>query len=456
MNESDLISEWVRTELGGQVAAIERQTRWRPNWLVDAIIDGQDTDLMVRGHRIDSPLVLPLHHEMTFQDLLHRNGIPVPRVYGWIEALPAYVMERVPGRPDFVESTRAQRDAVMTEYMQILARIHALDVDEFVEAGITRATPESTPASVGMACFERLFRQTKRRPDPFVEFALGWLRRNPLPTNTREAPVVWDSGQFHHRDGRITALLDLEIGHIGDPMMDLAAFRMRDTVLNFGDFDELYGIYADAAGVELDMAAIQHHHLAFTLTNELAFHGALAAPTPGSAYMTNLQWCTETNLHAVEAFAELLGYDLDEAIEVPEPAQFGNEIAFRHLVQTLGSVAIDEPFARYEVRNSFRLARHLVRRQEIGALLDAQDLDDLTPLLGHRPADVSTADAELEQYVLSDGGRHDEALVQLFYRRFLRANAVLGPAGSAMTVHRKVQPFKHLRSSDQAAGATRR
>jgi hypothetical protein len=240
--------------------------------------------------------------------------------------------------------------------------------------------------------------------------------------------------------------LDLEIGHIGDPMMDLAAFRMRDTVLNFGDFDDLYGIYAEAAGTDLDMAAIQHHHLAFTLTNELAFHGALADPAPGSAYMTNLQWCTETNLHAVEAFAELLGYDLDDAVDLPEPAAFPDETAFRHLAATLGTVTVDEPFARYEVRNSFRLTRHLLRRQEIGVQLDQQDLEDLAPLLGHRPPDVESANAELEHFVLRDDGRHDEALVQLFYRRFLRANAVLGPAGSAMTVHRKVQPFKDFSS----------
>ena len=441
MSEIDLIRGWVRTDLDGEVIAIERQTRWRPNWLVDAEVDGRRLELMVRGHRIDSPLVFPLHHEMTFQDLLYRNGIPVPRVYGWLDELPAYVMDRVAGRPDFADSTLVERDAVMAEYMQILARIHALDVDEFEAAGITRAASPSTPNSVGMAYFEKLYRQTKRRPDPFVEFALGWLRRNPLPANGREAPIVWDSGQFHHREGKITALLDLEIGHIGDPMMDLAAFRMRDTVLNFGNFDELYRIYAEAAEIDLDMAAIQHHHLAFTLTNELAFHGALAEPAPGSAYMTNLQWCTETNLHSVEAFAELLGYDLDETIDLPEPAQFASDVAFRHLVQTLGSVTVDEPFARYEIRNSFRLARHLLRRQEIGALLDEQDLDDLVPLLGHRPTDIPTADAELEDFVLADNGRHDEALVQLFYRRFLRANAVLGPAGSAMTVHHKVQPF---------------
>jgi aminoglycoside phosphotransferase (APT) family kinase protein len=437
----DLIRRWVSTTLGGTVRDLRRQPRWRPNWLLDVEIDGRPVELMVRGQRVDSPLVFPLRHEMTFQDLLYRRDIPVPRVYGWIDELPAYVMERIPGRPDFADSTTAERDAVMAEYMRILARIHALSVDEFAAAGITRASAPDTPGSVGMAHFEKLYRGTKRRPDPFLEFALGWLRRNPLPGNGREAPVVWDSGQFHHRDGRITGLLDLEIGHIGDPMMDLAAFRMRDTVLNFGDFDTLYAIYAEAGGVELDMAAIRHHHLAFTLTNELAFHGALAEPAPGSAHMTNLQWCTETNLHAVEAFAETLGYDLDDDVQVPQATRFSDRVAFAHLVRTLGSVTIDEPFARYEVRNAFRLARHLLRRQEIGALLDEQDLDDLVPLLGHRQVNVEAANAELEDFVLADHGRHDQPLVQLFYRRFLRTNAALGPAGSAMTVHRKVQSF---------------
>ena len=35
--------------------------------------------------------------------------------------------------------------------------------------------------------------------------------------------------------GKILAVLDLELGHIGDPMMDLAAWRMRDTVVGYGD-----------------------------------------------------------------------------------------------------------------------------------------------------------------------------------------------------------------------------
>ena len=57
--------------------------------------------------------------------------------------------------------------------------------------------------------------------------------------------MVWDSGQFHHVDGHFTTVMDVEIGHLGDPMMDLAAWRMRETVIPFGDFNELYDRYGE-------------------------------------------------------------------------------------------------------------------------------------------------------------------------------------------------------------------
>ena len=133
------------------------------------------------------------------------------------------------------------------------------------------------------------------------------------PTATgRETPIVWDSGQFHHADGRIVAVLDLELAHLGDPMMDLAGWRMRDTVIPFGNFAELYDRYAELTGAPVDLDAIQIHHFFFTLTNQLAFGAALRDPQPDSDFMTNLQWCSETNLFGTEALGEYLGIELPD------------------------------------------------------------------------------------------------------------------------------------------------
>jgi hypothetical protein len=150
-----------------------------------------------------------------------------------------------------------------------------------------------------------------------MEFCLGWWRRHPPRSRGRETPVVWDSGQFHHSRGHLVAVLDVELGHLGDPMMDLAGWRMRDSVLGFGDFPAIYARYEQLTGEPVDLQAIQLHHIAFTFSNALSFSHTLKAAPAQTDYATNLQWCTETNLFATEAIAEYLGLELPavEAIE---------------------------------------------------------------------------------------------------------------------------------------------
>jgi len=252
--------------------------------------------------------------------------------------------------------------------------------------------------------------------------------------------VVWDAGQFHHANGRITALLDLELGHLGDPLMDLAGLRMRDTVIGYGNLAALYDRYAELRGEPVDLAAVKHHHLAFTLSNQLAYHTALADPPADSDYMTNMNWCSETNLFAVEALAEILGVEL-EGVEVPEARVSPVALAQMQLVRALRTIEAADEFGQYRLRGAFRLARHLQRFDEIGDALVAADLDDLQRLLGRRPASWQQGDAELERFVLADAGRHDLELLHLFHRRCGRYKMLCGPAGSAMATHRAIQRF---------------
>jgi hypothetical protein len=303
------------------------------------------------------------------------------------------------------------------------------------------AIPEQS-GTFGMSRYERVFRSVKRRPDPFVEFSLAWLRRNRPVSHGRESAIVWDSGQFHHHDGRVAAVLDLEIGHIGDPMMDLAAWRMRDTVIGFGRFADLYARYEQLSGTEVDLAAVQRHHFAFALTNQLAFSAALRHPPTESDLMTNLQWCCETNLFATEALAEILGIELP-TVDMPAPGESRGGVALAHLVANLRTVDVDDEYLRYKLRTMFRLARHAARADEIGDAVSADDLDDLHELFGHRPVSWLEGEAELERFVLEhdDTSSYDERLTALFHRRHLRAQMLLGPAGSAMARHARIQSF---------------
>ena len=436
------VVRWLEANVGSKVVAIEMQPRWRPVWFASVERDGEVLEICVRGDRQDARIGFTLEHEMTLQRLLGERGIPVAHVHGWCDEPRAYAMDVVPGENHFANASDEERDAVMDDYMRILAEVHALDVEPFAEAGLIRAPRPEDAGRIGMQTYETAYRAAKKRPDPHLEFCLSFIARNPLrvPEGGRESVIVWDSGQFHHAGGRIQALLDLEIGHIGDPMMDLAGFRMRDSILGYGSFDGLYRAYERHSGKAIDLAAIQHHHLCFTLSNQLAFHAALAEPPPGSDYMTNVQWCAETNIYAVEALAEIVGVELEEP-ELPERRVTPEATGHAHLVRGLRHFEASDENMAHDVRIAFRLARHLQRAAEIGDAVVEANLDDMAPLLGFRPRTWQEGDAELERFVLEDGGRHDAELIRLFHRRTHRYLMLLGPAGSAMSRHNPIPGF---------------
>ena len=144
----DRVEASVGTALGVRVLAVRRQARWRPTWFVDAERDGAPFPLVVRGARVDTEL-FPLEHEVTFHRILESHGIAVPTIHGWLDDLGAVVLERVPGKPDFDGVDPAARDTIVDEYLQLLASVHALDVQQFVDAGIFHPGPDEDPAFIG-------------------------------------------------------------------------------------------------------------------------------------------------------------------------------------------------------------------------------------------------------------------------------------------------------------------
>ncbi len=436
------IAQWLAAHFGGEVVAISRQPRWRPVWFATVRAGGAEREVCVRGERTDTRLVFDLDHEMRFQNVAAELGLPVAAVHGWIDDPRAYVMDRVPGRADFAGVDEATRRTVVDEYIGALARLHAAPVEAFLAAGIEHAVSPAGSARYGLDKMRAIYVRQKEHPDPFLEWALGWVDRHQPDSGGRVAPVVWDSGQFHHHDGHFLTFMDFELAHLGDPMLDLAALRMRDSVIPFGDFDAFYDRYAELSGTEPDREAIERHHIAFTLSNELAFSHTLRADLPGTDLSTNFQWCTETNIYATEAIADYLGVELRD-VEPPEPAPSRARVAHQNLVRTLRSARTDDPVLRYELRGAFRVAQHLARVDEIGAAVDAADLDDIAAVLGHRPVDWVSAQEELERFVLADRhlGAHDRELLVLFHRMNRRAQQLNGPLGSAMARHNPIQRF---------------
>jgi hypothetical protein len=212
-------------------------------------------------------------------------------------------------------------------------------------------------------------------------------------------------------------------------------------VIDYGPLDDLYRRYEDITGDGVDLAAVEYQHFAFAITTQLAYHRGLVEPTPDSDLMTYMQWCSESNLYAVEALAGFVGIGL-EKVDLPDASPSPAAVAHRHLVDSLRAMEGSDERSAYQLRIAFRLARHLQRVDEIGAALTQCDLDDVAAVIGHRPSSWVESERELERFVIRAAPQSDSTLIRLFHRRLERQRALLGPAGSAMARHNPLQPLR--------------
>ncbi len=168
--------------------------------------------------------------------------VPVPPVF-WCDAegeflpYPALIYGFAPGvtKPDQGASGVSGLGTVLPaplradlapQFVDLLARIHRHDYSgDALDAFEHPATGTTQCAEWGVNWWERVWTEDCEEDVPMMHLAAAWLRRN-LPVLDRASVVHSDyrTGNFLYteHDRRITALLDWELGRIGDRHQDLA------------------------------------------------------------------------------------------------------------------------------------------------------------------------------------------------------------------------------------------
>jgi aminoglycoside phosphotransferase (APT) family kinase protein len=110
-------------------------------------------------------------------------------------------------------------------------------------------------------------------PHPVFEAAFRWLEIN-RPESTSECLVHGDYrlGNIMVNDQGLTAILDWELAHIGDPMEDLGWLCVRAwrfggafPAAGLGSYDELFDAYASVTGVRPDPDVVRWWEILGTL-----------------------------------------------------------------------------------------------------------------------------------------------------------------------------------------------
>ena len=415
---------WVEAATGGRVVRVERQPRWRPAWFLDVDIDGTVVPLYFRGDRgsLDHG-VYPLEHEYRALGVLHEYGIPVPRLYGFCDAPRGMLLERMPGRANLLTETDDDlRTAALDDYIGWLARMHGLDTAPFEAAGLAPASAD--PAMADFPKWEATYRSKKLRPEPLIEFVIGWLKRN-RPTAVRPAAFVsGDSGQFLFDQGKVTAVIDLELCFLGDPAHDLACMRLRDLAEPLGDLRPALRRYEQAIGEPLDDALVDFHTVRFAICTPMSVAHVVAAPPPDVDLVRYLVWYVQFGRVALEVIAARLGITLP-APSLTSAVVSRHSVGYGALAAALHDVAPPDSQQQFRLDVAMRLTDYLRRAEAVGSAHDGADLDVAAHLLGRRPSSWQEADASLEDFVAEYGASHERELVVLFHQRMVRWNELL-------------------------------
>jgi aminoglycoside phosphotransferase (APT) family kinase protein len=423
-------SEWARAFAeverlaGGRIVRAEKQPRWRPAFFLDVERGGEIAPIYLRGDRGEMQHgVYGLDHEYRVLAALEAEGVPVPHIYGFLTDPLAIVMARAPGRVNLATAKdEAERRAVLDHWIEVLAAMHRLPLARFEALGLERP---QRPEQLGLGDFprwEKSWRERKSRPDPRIEWVIRWLHRNVPKHRSKPAMIQGDAGQFLFENGRVTAMIDLELAYIGDPLADLAGMLNRDLSEPMGDLNRAFHRYASLTGEPLDVQTVWYHTARFGICTPIACAPLLAAPPPQFNYPVYLGWDIVYGRIALEAIARFAGIALDEPA-LPEPAPSRYAPGFDQLLATIAAAG-----RSYEADTAYRIAEFVRELDARGAQLERDDAEEVARLTGSRAAPGLAADRALEAFVLSAGPEHDEQILRLLYRRTKRQQALMQPA----------------------------
>ena len=305
MNRAEELGEglaaFLRSELGEdsapqitEVALISSVGNAREPWAFNARwvdLDGtrRDEQCVMLLKAEAGQLETTLGPEFGTIAALDGSGVPIPRALWCDESgdwlgQPFFVTAFVPGtatmRPLRIEGGSPHLRSVALDLARAAADLHSFDWQEANVDFLEPVTVES--AALGqLAGWKNQFDRQRLEPHPMMAYAFEWLKHH-APVAERISIVHGDLrfGNVLYEDDRLTALLDWEMVHLGDPIEDLGwVYRALWSPERSLSFEEFITTYEQAADRPVDPAHLRWYqafsevkHAMISLTGARSFH----------------------------------------------------------------------------------------------------------------------------------------------------------------------------------------
>lgn len=455
MELSSEIAAWVESVAGGVIISAIHQGRWRDQFFVDVRQPGGKVlELLVRFPR--KPAVIAaseflshytIAHEAAVLRELQGRGLLIPKFYGFNASMPAILMERVGGSADMTGVPDRDRGIIMREYIENLAKLHALQLSptRFPATAIPD-TPRKKAIGSLLDLMERTYESARPRlrPEPLLDFAIGWLGSNaPRMSEMRLIQGDTGPGQFLAEHGHLTALIDWELCHFGDPMVDLGVMRMRNMLYPVGEMRPHIDYYAELTGKAIDRDALCFQTVSAMLQSPLGIVASIQAPDASIPSMIpRFGWDVTLRRGLCDALCEAFDIDV-EPPTFPQGSPDDRSDLTRFLVDYLEVACVPVAHGDYDqfiMRGAVGVARAVELHQKHGLQIEIDDLDDMEIVLGRRPGSRENGMQRLQDLVPLQAESRAKDLLWLFSRLERRREYLWAP----MMIAQQSRPLERL------------
>ncbi len=443
----DLVA-WIEHVGGGRLVNADRQPGGarKEAWFVDVEHpNGEIDELFLRYDRSDPARTgdpWTLHREAAVYLALQDSEVPVPRVLGVHPEHQAMLSIRIRGQNWFSRiSDPDEQVATARDFMARLAALHRIDPRDLDLALFP--PPTSLPDLVRHELdeLEGVVEFRGGPVDPQLVFALDWLRRNIPAVDHPVVLVQGDTGpgNFMYADGKVVAIVDWELAHLGDPMDDIAWLSLRAVQEPFTDFPARLREYEQLSGHRVDVARVRYYQVMAETKLLVMRHrpdnsGRSDRGVGGGDIGNGLIYGVLHRRLWFEAIAPFIDLDLEPPeLAAPTPP---SEQAWLYdvLLTQLRDVVvprIHDPLARQRTKGFARIVKYLREIDDHGARYDELELDDITQLLGARPPSLA-----MGRVAIADAARRgdlsDATYLRHQWRRVARDNELLRPASGVL------------------------
>ncbi len=309
----------------------------------------------------------------------------------------------------------AEREATAADFMVRLAALHALRPEQLNLPGFGAPITIAEAVNRELDVFDALLAQRGGEADPALTFTLDWLRAH-VPDDDQPAVLVQGDtgpGNFMFGDGKVVAIVDWELAHLGDPLEDIAWLSLRSTQEPFTDFPTRLVEYEFHSGHHIDRKRVHYYQVMAEAKLQVMSHRPAGSASgeeraePGGGDVGNafIYGILHRRLW-LEALAEVVDLSLTAAEIAPDPERREHQWMYDAVLEQLREVVvpgIDDPLIKVRTKGIARMIKYLAQLDAYGAFFDECELGDLEKLLKHRPTSITTGRSAVASAVRGQG-----------------------------------------------------